>query len=118
MSVALFRIANSYYFIKEYGYYRNIGSERRNTTNINNKVCKPNDKIKDFSYFKFLKFFVSIAGNNEKYQKLAYMEIAAAINYKIFLEHKNIGEKHYEILFYIFDKTLEFEFLNTEQKYI
>ena len=59
---------------------------------------------------------VSIAGNNEKYQKLAYMEIPAAINYNKFLKHKNKGEKHYEILFYIFDKTLEFEFLNTEQK--
>ena len=27
-----------------------------------------------------------------------------------------MGKKHYEFLFYIFDKALEFEFLNKEQK--
>ena len=116
MVVALLRIANSYYFIKEYGYYRNIGNERRNSTKANNKVCKPNDKIKDFSYFKFLKFLVSKAGNNDKYQKMAYMEVTTGIKYENYLNDFKMGQKHYELLFYIFDKVLEFDFLDEHQK--
>ena len=116
MVVALLPTANSYYFLKEYGYYRNIGNERRNSTKSNSKVCKPNDKLKDFSYFKFLKFLVSKAGNNEKYQIMAYKEMITGVKYENYLNDFKMGKKHYEFLFYIFDKALEFEFLNKEQK--
>ena len=116
MAIALLRSANSYYFIKEYGYYRNVGNKRRNSSEVKIKVCKPNNKIKDFSFFKFLKFLVSKAGNNEKDQLMAYREVATGVNYDYYLNDFKMGKKHYEILFYIFDKVLGFNFLNKNLK--
>ena len=116
MVIALLRSANSYYFIKEYGYYRNVGNKRRNSSEVKIKVCKPNNKIKDFSFFKFLKFLVSKAGNNEKDQLMAYREVATGVNYDYYLNDFKMGKKHYEILFYIFDKVLGFNFLNKNLK--
>ena len=116
MVVALVRTANSYYFIKEYGYYRNVGPNRRISSKIGNKVCKSNGKIRDFSFFKFLKFLVAKAGKNEKYQIMAYKEVTTGVNYNNYLNDFKMSKKHFEILFYIFDNALEFNFLNEQQK--
>ena len=116
MVVALVRTANSYYFIKEYGYYRNVGPNRRISSKIKNKVCKSNGKIRDFSFFKFLKFLVAKAGKNEKDQIMAYKEVTTGVNYNNYLNDFKMSKKHFEILFYIFDNALEFNFLNEQQK--
>ena len=116
MSIAVIRSANSYYFIKEYGYYRNIGPKRNETSQAKKKVCKPNDKLKNFSIFKFLKFLVSKAGNNEKYQIMTYKEMTTGVDYPKYLNYFEMGKKHYEILFYIFDEALKFDSLNKKQK--
>ena len=115
MTIALFRSANSYYFIKELGYHYNIGKKGKNIV-AKNKVCKPNNKIKDFSFFKFLKFLVTKAGKDEKNQIMAYREMTLGVNYKKYLKKCKMGKKHYEIIYFIFDKILEFEFLNKERK--
>ena len=99
MVVALVRTANSYYFIKEYGYYRNVGPNRRISSKIKNKVCKSNGKIRDFSFFKFLKFLVAKAGKNEKYQIMAYKEVTTGVNYNNYLNDFKMSKKHFEILF-------------------
>ena len=116
MVVAIIRSANSYYFIKEFGYYRNIGPQRRVSSKVKKKVCKVNDKLKDFSIFKFLKFLVSKAGNNEKYQIMAYKEMITGVKYENYLNNFKLSKKHYELLFYIFDEALKFDFLNNQQK--
>ena len=116
MVVALVRTANSYYFIKEYGYYRNVGPNRRISSKIKNKVCKSNGKIRDFSFFKFLKFLVAKAGKNEKDQIMAYKEVTTGVKYNNYLNDFKMSKKHFEILFYIFDNALEFNFLNEQQK--
>ena len=116
MVVGLIRSANSYYFIKEYGYYRNVGKNRRPSSKINKKVCKLNDKIKDFSYFKFLKFLVARAGENDKDQIMAYKEVATGVKYDNYFNGFKMSKKHFEIIFFIFDNALKFNFLNKEQK--
>ena len=116
MSIAVIRSANSYYFIKEYGYYRNVGKNRRPSSKINKKVCKLNDKIKDFSYFKFLKFLVARAGENDKDQIMAYKEVATGVKYDNYFNGFKMSKKHFEIIFFIFDNALKFNFLNKEQK--
>ena len=48
---------------------------------LKNKVCKTNNKIKGFSFFKFLKFLVGRIEYNEKEQIMAYKEIATFDEY-------------------------------------
>ena len=47
---------------------------------------------------------------------MAYMEVTTGIKYENYLNDFKMGQKHYELLFYIFDKVLEFDFLDEHQK--
>lgn len=116
MAISILHLANSYYLMKELGYYYSIDKNRKNFSKSKNKLCKPNNKIKNFSFFKFLKFLVGKTDKNEKEQIMAYKEITTYINYNYYFNNFQMKKEHYEILFYIFNKTLEFEFLNKNQK--
>ena len=59
---------------------------------------------------------VSKAGNNEKYQIMTYKEMTTGVDYQKYLNYFEMGKKHYEILFYIFDEALKFDSLNKQQK--
>ena len=116
MVVSLLHLANSYYLMKEIGYYYCFDPERKVVPKLKNKVCKTNNKIKDFSFFKFLKFLVGRIEYDEKEQIMAFKEIATFNEYKYYLNRYKMGKEHYDIIFYILNKTLEFEFLKECQK--
>ena len=116
MVVSLLHLANSYYLMKEIGYYYCFDQRRKILPKFKNKVCKTNNKIKGFSFFKFLKFLVGRIEHNEKEQIMAYKEIATFNEYNYYLNRYKMGKEHYDIIFYIFNKTLEFEFLKENQK--
>ena len=116
MAVSLLHLANSYYLMKELGYYYSFDEKKSNFSIFKNKVCKPTDKIKDFSFFKYLKFLIGKIENNEKEQIMVYKEITTIINYDYYFNDFKLRKEHYEILFYIFNKTLEFVFLTNKQK--
>ena len=47
---------------------------------------------------------------------MAYKEITTTVNYNYYFNRFNMKNQHLEILFFIFNKTLEFDFLKKEQK--
>ena len=114
MVISLFHLANSYYLMKEIGYMYKI-QQKKNIIEKSNKICKVVDKLKNFDFFKFLKFLVEKTGKEEKEQIMAYKEITS-INYDLHFNNIKMEERHYSILLYIFNKALEFEFLNKSQK--
>ena len=114
MAVALYHLANSFYCMRESGYFYSYGEENRVIKN-NNRKCKPNDKLKDFSTFKYIKFLVDKSSNNEKEKNNIYDEL-------FFLGHTNylrndykLEKRHYQILFFIYDKMLEWSELSKEK---
>ena len=114
MAVALYHLANSFYCMRESGYFYSYGEENRVIQN-NNRKCKPNDKLKDFSTFKYIKFLVDKSSNNEKEKNNIYDEL-------FFLGHTNylrndykLEKRHYQILFFIYDKMLEWSELSKEK---
>ena len=117
MVFSLFHLANSYYLMKEIGYFYSFDDKRKESSKLKNKVCKSNNKIKDFSRFKFLKFLVGRVENNTKEQIYVYKEITTFIDYDYYLETFKMRKEHYEIMFYIFNKALNFEFLSPYLKY-
>ena len=45
MVFSLFHLANSYYLMKELGYFYSLGLKIKEFPKLKNKVCKPNNKI-------------------------------------------------------------------------
>ena len=116
MAISLLHLANSYYLMKELGYYYSLDKKKSTFPKLKKKICKHTNLIKDFSFFKYMKFLIGKIKNNEKEQLMAYKEITTTVNYNYYFNRFNMKNQHLEILFFIFNKTLEFDFLQQEQK--
>ena len=117
MAISLFHLANNYYLMKEPGYLYTFSEKGKEFPKLKNKICKVNNKLKNFDKFKFAKFLIDKTGNNYNEKLLAVKEILP-INYEYYL-NMTLDERHYKILLYIFDKILEIDILDKYQrKYI
>jgi len=117
MAISVFHLANSYYLMKELGYLYSFSEKGKEFPKLKNKICKVNDKLKNFDKFKFLKFLVDKTGNNYNEKLLAIKEVLPT-NYDYYL-NTTLDERHYKILLHIFNKILEFDILDKHQrKYI
>ena len=101
--------------MKEIGYLYSLDNKKKEFPRLGNKFCKKLDKIKDFDFFKFLKFLVERVEKNKIEQNMAYKEIIS-INLDDLYNKTKIEQKHYQMIFYIFDKALQFKFLQKKQK--
>jgi len=117
MAMSLFHLANSFYIMKELGYY--YSRDQKNTRKIRNKniVCKNNNKLKGFDYFKFVKFLVDKNNKNDKEKLITYDEAndITCINNKWYYQMK-LDNRHFEIMFFVFDNMLRWDILNQDQK--
>ena len=114
MTISLLHIANSYYFMKEPGYLYSFDQKGKEFPQLENKKCKENNKIKDVDDFKFIKFLAEYTKDNIKEKALFFNEIMIIDYHKYF--KKKLNEKQYQVIFSVFDKILESNFLTNEQK--
>ena len=114
MTISLLHIANSYYFMKEPGYLYSFDQKGKEFPQLENKKCKENNKIKDVDDFKFIKFLAEYTKDNIKEKTMFFNEIMI-IDYHKYLK-KKLNEKQYQVIFSVFDKILESNFLTNEQK--
>ena len=111
MSLSLYHLAQSYYVMKEIGYYYTFLQGRRGRFH-KIKQCKDNCKIKeDFGRFKFAKFLMEKSNNDKKEKLAAFFEIA------------NSGQNHnfknktiYKTINHVYDKILEWGDLSNKRK--
>ena len=84
MAVALFRIANSYYFMDECGYYVANEECKDFLPQTNFKKCKPKPFHinKELDSIKYLNFLLDISKNREIENNLIYKELIAINYYK------------------------------------
>lgn len=77
MSIALFIIAKSYYYLKETGYYRSNFECLKSKSNNTKKKCGNNNCIinKNFDSFKYLNFMLERLNSSEFEMKLIYHEL-------------------------------------------
>ena len=114
MAVAIFHVAQSYYTMKELGYYNSYDDKNGVFPKTKMGKCKINNKLKKFGFFKVCKFLVDKNNNNDKEKSMTFN----------FVKRENLGkilkmqldERHYKILLYIYDKMLEWKCLNNEQR--
>ena len=56
MARGVYHLANSYYIMKELGYFHPRDEKKYRFPMSNNKVCKINNKVKGFGWFKYYQF--------------------------------------------------------------
>ena len=115
MSVALFQIANSYYYMNEEGYYYSRDEQRKSLSSKINKNKPIGRKIKGMDAVKYLQFLIEKTRNIKIERQLVYHEMMS-VNY-----HSNFFNRinhDFQIIYYIFDKLIKSRFLSKDQKYI
>jgi len=105
MAIGIFHIAKSYYIMKEIGYYNSYDEKNNGFPKTKIGKCKVNNIIKKFALFKFYKFMVDKHSNEDK-EKIVVLDFMYRRDHWPILQN-NLNNKHYQILFYIFDKMLK-----------
>ena len=109
----LFKIAKSYYLIREKGYYYSHDECKDKYKFIKGKKCKVKNVIKGIDPIKYL-IFLLIKTRNVKFEKILLYREIVSIDY-----YWNISSsinKHFEIIYNILDKTIKSRFLSSFQK--
>ena len=114
MAISLYHLANSYYIMKQPGYIYSFDEKKNKFPLINKKVCKINNKVKGFGFYKFYQFLVDKSSKNdlEKNNILAEMKSIDSRN-KL---NMKLSDEYYQIIFHIYDTMLKWEFYNEQQK--
>ena len=113
MAITLFQIANSYYYMKEVGYYYSKDDKIKNLSEKNNNP-EPNEKIiKGMDLFKYLQFLIEKTKDNEIERQLIYNEII--LSDKLWSFYKNVNH-HFIMVYNILDEMIKNRFLLNSQK--
>ena len=115
MTISLFHLAKSYYIMKEFGYYYSKDEKIKDIPQTNNKICKTNNKLKNFGWYKYYKFLIEKKSDEEIEKKMIVNELTIKDSRKN-LNSMNLDKRHYQILFFIYDKILEWKCLNQQQR--
>ena len=117
MSISLFHLAKSYYIMKEIGYYYSKDEKNKSFPKIRGKFCKINYKIKNFGWYKYYKFLVDKNSQYNQEKKMIINEMNIPDPRKK-LDMK-LEKRHYQILYYIYDKMLSWNcWTENERNYI
>lgn len=113
MIFAIYQIANSYYLMKEKGYYYSGDDKRDKFPSLKYKTCKPNNKIKDMGHVKFLQYLVEKTKDNDFERQMVYYEIISVNYYYNFLLTIN---HHYEMIYEVLDIMIKSPYIKSYQK--
>jgi len=111
--VGILHIAKSYYYLKEIGYYYSGDESRSLFPKLKNKVCYPNNKIKDMGHIKLLHFLLDKTRNNEFEKKVVYHELISINHYSNLFK---TTYHHFYYVYNIFDALIRSSYLSDFQK--
>jgi len=113
MVFTLFQIANSYYYLKEEGYYYSKDDKIKNFSGKSNNPEKNEKIIKGMDPVKFLQFLIEKTRNIKVERQLIYNEIILADKWWGFYKKVN---HHFNMIYNILDEMLKSRFLLNNQK--
>lgn len=113
MTVAIYQVAQSYYLMKEVGYYYSRDEFGGRFPSVKGRSCKPNNKVKDMGHIKLLHFLIEKTANNELERQLVYHELFSIDHYLsiIYFTYHN-----YEMVYEVIDPLIQSPFLKDNQK--
>ena len=116
MSVALFHVAKSYYFMKDCGYYYAKGENEAPIQILNFKKCRPKNFsiIKELDPIKYLNFLLDIYKGKEIENYILYKELISIDHFKKL--NTNSTKSNFSYVFYIIDKINELNYYDKQRQ--
>ena len=87
---------------------------KNKTIKLKNKICSINNEGINNFYFNYLKFLVDHHNKNKKEKRSAYHELLVFNFSKII--NMNLKKRHYQIIFYVLNKLLEWDCFRPKEK--
>ena len=114
LDFSLLQLSQSYYYMKEIGYYKPKKQSGNEYPKMPNKICKPNNiEMKDMDHVKLMHFLYNNAKDNDLERQMVYHEIISIHHYIRLVDSTN---HHYEFIYDILNKMINCPFLSTRQK--
>ena len=115
LALSLFHLAKSYYVMNEMGIFVSYDEKNNGFPKMSNKICKPNNKIKNLFAYKYFKFLVDRNSEDDIEKLMAFTDFKN-FNHIDRILKTELDSRHYKILFHVHDKMLKWNCLNKEQK--
>ena len=116
ISVSLYQVAQSYYCLRQPGYYYTFDEKSKRYPLIKNKICKrKNETLNDIDHVKFIQFLEDKLDNNKFGKQILYYEIKAINEYE-YSNFKKTIKHHFDWVYNIFDKLLNSSDITEKQK--
>ena len=113
MSVAIYQVAQSYYLMKQVGYYYSRDEFSNRLPFQKNKKCKPNGKRNKIGQLKLLEFLHEKTRNNQLERQMLYHEIISMNYYSKLVRVINC---QFEVIYNIYDTLIKSQFISEKQK--
>ena len=113
MSVAIYQVAQSYYLMKQVGYYYSRDEFSNRLPFQKNKKCKPNGKRNKIGQLKLLEFLHEKTRNNQLERQMLYHEIISMNYYSKLVRVINC---QFEVIYNIYDTLIKSQFISKKQK--
>ena len=116
LTVSLYQVAQSYYCLRQLGYYYTFDEKRNGFPRTKNKECSIKEGVvKDIDHIKYLQFLVDKLDDNELGKKILYHEIKAINNFT-YSNFKRTITHHFDWVYDIFDPLINSSYLNLQQR--
>ena len=116
ITVSLYQVANSYYCLRQPGYYYTFDERRNKFPLTKNKNCKNREGIiKGIDHIKFLQFLLDKLEDNKLGKQIIYYELRAINNYT-YSNFKRTITHHFNWAYSIFDQLINSKYLTIKQK--
>lgn len=115
ITVSLYQVAQSYYCLRQPGYYYTFDERRNRYPLSKNKKCKVKEGIvKGIDHIKFLQFLLDKLDDNEIGKKTIYHELKAINKYGYSNLKKTITH-HFNWTYNILDELINSKYLDEKQ---
>lgn len=115
ITTSLYQVAQSYYGMRQPGYYYTF-DEKRYRYPRKNKVCKKKEGIiEGIDHIKFLQFLIDKLEDNEFEKQIIYHELKAINKYE-YSNFKKTITHHFDLAYKIFDELINSNYLTIKQK--
>ena len=116
ITISLYQVANSYYCLKQPGYYYTFDERRNRYPLTKTKKCKIKEGvIKEIDHIKYLQFLLDKIEDNELGKQIIFYELRAINNYT-YSNFKRTIKHHFNWTYSIFDELLNSKYLKIKQK--
>ena len=116
ITVSLYQIAQSYYCLKQPGYYYTFDEKRNQFPLTKNKQCKRKENADaSLDHVKFMQFLVDKLDDDKVGKQILYHEIKAINNFT-YSNFKRTITHHFDWVYSIFDKLIDSKDITEKQR--